>query len=296
MIRRIFIFCCFALFCIPAAGAVDSLNVMDYTPFFANIENDNGYFIARRFTEAGKGRTCYLAINTDDLSTKVLNADSVGVKNIGMPQIDTLSRYARLIKEAKIHNDRWRGLARSDTDRNVLSIDLCPSSRPMDASFFDFLQGNAISPVYVCVSGGWIGKHLPELEYIKALKGVDFVWVNHSYTHFYRRNLPDENNFMLNAATVVADEVLLNEIEMLKNGLYPSAFFRLPGLVANEGLYDKIIGMGLIPLGSNAWLAHDEKPAPGSIILTHGNGNEKEGLELFVRYYGEMGLKFDYIK
>ncbi len=296
MIKRIFVFCCFALFGVPAAGAVDSLQIIDYTLFFANLEHDDGYFIARRFTETGKGQTCYLAINTNDLSTKVLNADSVGVKNIGMPQIDTLSRYARLIKAAEIHNNHWRGLASSDTDRNVLTVDLCPSSRSLDASFFDFLQSNAISPVYVCISGGWIGKHLPELEYIKALKGIDLVWVNHSHTHFYRRDLPDANNFMLHAGTVVADEVLLNEIEMLKNGLYPSAFFRLPGLVSNAELYYKIIGMGLIPLGSNAWLAHDEKPAPGSIILTHGNGNEKQGLELFEQYYREMDLKFDFIK
>ncbi len=290
-------FCCFTLLSVATVRAADSLKTIEeYSVFFANLKKDKEYFIARRFKEAEKNQTYYLAINTNDLSSKVVSADSVRVKRIGRPKIDTNSRYARLIKKSKLHNNHFQGLASSETDKNVLTIDLCPSSRPLDASFFDFLERNAISPVYVCITGKWIAKHLAELDYIKSLKGIDFIWVNHSYTHFYQRDLPNENNFLLSAGTVVEDEVLLNEIEMLKNGLYPSAFFRLPGLIANEALYDKIIGMGLIPLGSNAWLAKDEMPAKGSIILTHGNGNEKQGLELFIRYFEELDLKFDFIK
>ena len=36
---------------------------------------------------------------------------------------------------------------------------------------------------------------------------------------------------------------------------------------------------GLIPVGSDAWLAKNEVPSAGSIVLVHGNGNEPVGVE-----------------
>ncbi|WP_063653705.1 hypothetical protein [Candidatus Arsenophonus triatominarum] len=42
----------------------------------------------------------------------------------------------------------------------------------------------------------------------------------------------------------------------------------------------KIKNLGLIPIGSNAWLAKGEQPKSGSIVLIHGNGNEPAGIKI----------------
>jgi hypothetical protein len=54
-------------------------------------------------------------------------------------------------------------------------------------------------------------------------------------------------------------------------------------LVANEAALSITQELGLIPLGSNAWLNKGEKPQPGSIVLIHGNGNEPRGVHLFMK-------------
>jgi hypothetical protein len=40
---------------------------------------------------------------------------------------------------------------------------------------------------------------------------------------------------------------------------------------------------GLIPIGSDAWLAKGQPVHAGSIVLIHGNGNEPIGIEDFLR-------------
>ena len=37
----------------------------------------------------------------------------------------------------------------------------------------------------------------------------------------------------------------------------------------------------LISLGADAWLAIDQRPNAGSIVLVHANGNEPLGIKLF---------------
>ena len=70
---------------------------------------------------------------------------------------------------------------------------------------------------------------------------------------------------------------------MLKNGLLPSAFFRFPGLVSDQQLVYRITDLGLIPIGTDAWLAKGQQPQAGSIVLIHGNGNEPVGVDDFIK-------------
>ncbi len=47
----------------------------------------------------------------------------------------------------------------------------------------------------------------------------------------------------------------------------------------------RVVSYGLVPIGSDAWLAgnaKDQDPAPGSIVLIHGNGNEPLGIDRFL--------------
>jgi len=69
---------------------------------------------------------------------------------------------------------------------------------------------------------------------------------------------------------------------MLKNGLLPSVFFRFPGLVSDQQLVYRITDFGLIPIGTDAWLAKGQAPQAGSIVLIHGNGNEPVGVNDFI--------------
>jgi hypothetical protein len=44
----------------------------------------------------------------------------------------------------------------------------------------------------------------------------------------------------------------------------------------------RVLAYGLIPVGSDAWLAKKQKPESGSIVLIHGNGNEPLGITKFL--------------
>jgi hypothetical protein len=46
---------------------------------------------------------------------------------------------------------------------------------------------------------------------------------------------------------------------------------------------DNVIEYGLIPIGSDAWLAKGQPIHSGSIVLIHGNGNEPIGIKDFIR-------------
>ncbi|MGZ3874292.1 MAG: hypothetical protein ACXVJD_15320 [Mucilaginibacter sp.] len=88
---------------------------------------------------------------------------------------------------------------------------------------------------------------------------------------------------MLEAGTNINYEVLETEMAMLKNGLLPSVFFRFPGLVSDQQLVYEITDFGLIPVGTDAWLAKGQQPHAGSIVLIHGNGNEPVGVNDFIK-------------
>ena len=94
--------------------------------------------------------------------------------------------------------------------------------------------------------------------------------------------LPLKENFLLEPGTDINFEVLGTEQAMLNNGLLPSVFFRFPGLVSDQQLIYKITAFGLIPIGSDAWLAKGQQARPGSIVLIHGNGNEPTGVNDFL--------------
>ncbi len=90
------------------------------------------------------------------------------------------------------------------------------------------------------------------------------------------------NNFLLEKGTVISFEVLATEKKMIELGILPSIFFRFPGLISNFDLVNKITDYGLIPLGSDAWLAKKQWPKTGSIVLIHANGHEPVGIARFI--------------
>jgi len=172
-----------------------------------------------------------------------------------------------------------------------LTADLCPSRHPLDRRIFteiftQFQKVERPAPIALSITGVWMRQHPADLEWLKqqqAGKQIYITWINHSYNHRVSPTAPLKRNFLLEPGTDINYEVLETEKAMLKNGLTPSVFFRFPGLISDRRLVLQITDFGLIPIGSDAWLAKGQKANAGSIVLIHANGNEPIGVNDFIR-------------
>ncbi len=177
------------------------------------------------------------------------------------------------------------GLTRSVRPGVFVTGDLCPSKRPLDRSFFtELAAADPRAPVALSISGLWLIGHGPDFRWLTGLRDagrLDIVWVNHTFTHPYRRKLRDAANYLLTAHVDPVREILDTERLLIANGETPSLFFRFPGLVSSDPLMETVRRFHLVTLGADAWLAIGQKPGPGSIVLVHPNGNEPEGLRRF---------------
>jgi len=171
-----------------------------------------------------------------------------------------------------------------------LTADLCPSHRPLDKVIFtdiiaEFKKVEQPVPVALSITGVWMRQHPQDLAWLKKMqadKEIYITWINHSFNHRVSLKEPLKENFLLEPGTDINYEVLETEKAMLKNGLLPSVFFRFPGLVSDQQLVYRITDFGLIPIGTDAWLAKGQQPQSGSIVLIHGNGNEPVGVKDFI--------------
>jgi hypothetical protein len=170
-----------------------------------------------------------------------------------------------------------------------LTIDMCPSVRKFEANFFQSLlnYSDGPTPIAICISGLWLVNHPEEMQWFmthEENKKLKITWVNHSFSHIYYADLetPEyllNHNCLLSAETNLDHEILTTEKLLIRNYQSPSVFFRAPRLAADEKLISKLKHHGLIPIGTNAWLAKNEEAKEGSIILVHGNSNEPVGIE-----------------
>lgn len=171
-----------------------------------------------------------------------------------------------------------------------LTIDLCPSKHRLDRQLFRtildaFEPEERPVPLGVAITGAWMREHPDDLAWLTGLvtKGeISVTWINHSDTHRYDKTAPLVRNFLLRPGTDLRGEVLGAERAMIERGLVPSVFFRFPGLVSAPDLVGRVAALGLVSIGSDAWLAKKQEPGPGSIVLVHGNGNEPYGVRRFL--------------
>lgn len=177
------------------------------------------------------------------------------------------------------------GVRRMEGVRGVaLTVDLCPSRKPLDREPFLLAMRHLPLrpvPVAVAVTGKWLDTHPDDARWLREREtagDLAITWVNHSDTHPYDPALPLDRNFLLTDGVDIGREIDEAERKIREIGAVPSTFFRFPGLVADRRIYDAVLSRGLIPLGSDAWLAKGEEPRQGSIILVHGTGNEPEGI------------------
>ncbi len=237
----------------------------------------------------------YLLVDLDSISTRIAAANDFNVTstNWSLLRQNWADKPYIIDLNAARQNDavlQDAGLTRSkDHEAGIsLTADLCPSHLPLDRRVFSALiqyagaSGHPI-PIALSISGLWMQTHAVDIAWLKAANGLSITWINHTLHHHWDKNLPLNKNFLLERGTDLSIEVLGNEELMLEKGLLPSCFFRFPGLVSDKAISDQILDWGLIPVGSDAWLAKGQRPkASGSIVLIHANGNEPIGIDDFL--------------
>ncbi len=249
-------------------------------------------------------RWYYFTVSPTSLETAVYSTDSFSIDTASWEMIRNRycwTPYIRALQRAEQFGDTMRdagirklNLLKSGID---LTIDLCPSSHPLDRIVFTSLIGEVgcDKPVNIAISitGKWMTTHQDDLRWLDSLATageLHIVWINHSYSHFIKKDAPLTSNFMLSPDIDVNSEVLKTESALLRKKIMPSIFFRFPGLVSDRAVFKMITHMGLIPVGSDAWLAKGQSPQNGSIVLIHANGNDTIGVHDFIRLLSEKRI------
>src|SRR5476651_1315614 len=251
--------------------------------------------ILRKFDNDGK--TYLLMVDPITMETEVNDSDFYQVKPMNMAEARAYFKntpYQKALAKAEKQSVMIQdaGIERGVPKEAGISLtaDLCPSHRPLDRIIFtDIFNGlgkvERPVPIALSVTGIWMRQHPQDLEWLKELeqkREIKITWINHSFNHRVSKTRPIKENFLLEPGTDISYEVLETEKAMLNNGMLPSVFFRFPGLVSDEQLVTRITDFGLIPIGTDAWLAKGQKPQAGSIVLIHGNGNEPIGVNDFI--------------
>ena len=286
---------------------LEGQSVSDYQPFTGTavtLRSHRLFLVLRRFRR--DGRTSYLLLNPKDLRTSVRSENEIRLTST--PPSVLAKRFARTAyfraltdAAANARNFQDAGLTHltGSPPGVALTVDLCPSQRPLDRGLFSDLIGEFGKkekpvPVAVAVTGVWMESHGADLEFLQKLEAagdISVTWINHTYHHHWSRSAPLKQNFLLEKGTDVPAEILRTEAAMIERGLTPSVFFRFPGLVSSRELVLTVESFGLVPVGSDAWLAKNQWPTEGSIVLVHANGNEPFGIARFRKLIREERSK-----
>jgi len=260
------------------------------------IKNTGVQVIAlRKFRH--NGNNLILTIHPVTLQTAIYSSDSLAMVPADMQKIRETFRgtpYCRLLSYSESRGKKLlnAGITHfSPQDRKTyLTVDLCPSRHPLDRKLFteviqQFTTAGRPVPMAVAVTGLWMEKHEDDIIWLRRMERdgkIAITWIDHTYNHRSRKETPLRKNFLLADKSRIEEEILKTEKAMIERDMRPSVFFRFPGLTSDLRLFNKITGFGLIPIGTDAWLAKNQWPRNGSIILVHGNGNEPVGIRKFL--------------
>ena len=254
--------------------------------------SDGRQAVAIRAMSVG-GEPLLLLAGADKLTTRIeraacwtcADADEASLASTRMMRaIDESAAAPGLVHRGFLRN---AGLVHGDAPGAFVTGDLCPSLKPLERGFLEQLAAQGPhTPVALSISGLWLIHHFADYRWLvdqQASGALDILWVNHTYHHPYARGAPDEHNFLLEPGVDADAEILEVERLLVANGQTPSLFFRFPGLISSAPLMLAVRRHHFISLGADAWLALDQRPNVGSIVLVHPNGNEPLGVKLFER-------------
>jgi len=277
----------------PFAGTAQATK---YHRYFATAQYNGSTIIILRKFEQDK-QPLYLYVDPKTIETATIAAAKVTAQPAKWYEIITTCNTTPYIKALLAAEQQSIALQDAGITHAypkekgiTLTIDLCPSHKPLDRVIFtslinEFKKIETPVPVALSITGRFMLSHAEDIDWLKNLvkqKEISITWVNHTYNHHYDPKLPLTENFLLEPDTDIDFEILGTEIAMLQHGLMPSVFFRFPGLVSDAKVVQAVTGYGLIPIGSDAWLAKGQAANPGSLVLIHGNGNEPIGVKDFI--------------
>lgn len=280
-----------------SASAWPQATVSNYKVFLATVSSGTkNLLIIRKFEQYGK--TNYLTVDLNTMDTQILRSDKLITTTISWQKL--YSDYANTPYIKALTYAKKQSFALQDAgiihgwpvEKGInLTVDLCPSHKPLDRTIFtslisEFGKIEKPVPIALSITGLFMLDHTNDMEWLNSLEAkgdIDITWINHTYNHYYEPKMPLTENFLLKPGTNIDFEVLQTEIALLERQLLPSVFFRFPGLVSDNSVSSNIINYGLIPIGSDAWLAKGQKANAGSIVLIHGNGNEPVGVNDFIK-------------
>lgn len=271
--------------------------VENYQVFIKQYQGEDGQLCLtlRQFTHDSK--TFYLTLNTSTLQTHI---EPLEVKRL-MPisQQWQKSEFGKLLYNAT-KLSRFGGIreATNPLPHTIfLTMDMCPSQKSGYEEDFvhQLTQRFGKTPIAIAMTSAWLKAHEQEFDALANNPLLDITWINHTHTHFYDRNLPNEENFMRHEGTNVKEEILGLEQTLIEKGVTPSVFFRFPGLIADESLMKALRDTYfLIPISSHAWIAKNEAIEEGSILLIHGNKNEHQGITLLEHKLPSLASTFTF--
>ncbi|PJJ79239.1 polysaccharide deacetylase family protein [Mucilaginibacter auburnensis] len=285
------------LFLLLLCCSVNAQTISNYRTYYAYASaGSKQILVLRQFKK--DAQDFFLTVDLYTLQTKIVAASTLSVKPVQFEMLEKLyagTPYFRALSQARNTSLSLQnaGIVQGYPDEKgiTLTIDLCPSHKPLDRVIFtslinEFKKVEAPVPLALSLSGRFMLTHSADIKWLKSMEvagELNITWINHTYNHHYTPNVPLQQNFLLKPGTDINFEILGTEIAMLEHGLTPSAFFRFPGLVSDQAVVDKVLSYGLIPVGSDAWLAKGQPANPSSIVLIHGNGNEPLGVKDFLQ-------------
>lgn len=282
-------------FCFSLNGTAQN-EISRYKVVFGTAVNGSQKdIVIRKFEKAGK--MFYVTVNPNTIETQIIASEKIIFTPLDWEQV--CAKFIETPYIQAIVTSKKQSLSLQDSgithgfpkEKGItLTIDLCPSHKPLDRVIFtslitEFKKIEQPVPVGLSITGRFMLTHSEDLIWLEDLVKsgeIKVTWINHTYNHNFNPKKQLADNFLLEPSTDINFEILATEIAMLQRGLIFSAFFRFPGLVSSQNLIDKITEYGLIPVGSDAWLAKGQQAHSGSIVLIHGNGNEPIGVKDFI--------------
>jgi hypothetical protein len=276
---------------LPAQNVISNYKVFFAVGDYANKK----MLVIRKFERSGQ--QFYVAVGFGDLETCIIPANKIHADSIDWQHIFLDYDSTAYIKALQTASKQSFSLQNSGISHGfpkekgiTLTIDLCPSEKPLDRDIFtslisEFKKIETPAPIAISITGRFMLNHSEDFAWLKSLiaRGeISVTWINHTFNHYYNPKIPLEQNFLLEPGTDLNSEILKLEIALLRQDLLFSVFFRFPGLVSDHQLVEDVISYGLIPIGSDAWLAKGQPANAGSIVLIHGNGNEPLGVKDFI--------------
>lgn len=254
-------------------------------------KKDDKFLLFRSFSFDKK--SYFLLLNLNSLKTFIINKEAfLGFKKENANILNN-SNYSFLVTQT-LHNSKPlsnAGIKEKESlkafDKKIfITVDMCPSSKKgFEKEFFENLikRYHTSIPISIAITYKWVKTHQDEFLWLINKKELNITWINHSKMHYYNSKEKDlSKNFMLYNLKDLDSEILDVEKLLILNHQIPSFLFRFPGLVSNQFLVKELLDKySLIPLGTNNWLAKEDKIInSGDIVLVHGNKNEHKGIKI----------------